>query len=646
MFNYKQLLLLCYLFTLCRCETFRVVTFYANGIDDFGWTYSHELARSYTEDMLFREGVDVSFVIYQYLTYDNATEIAISEIEQGANMIILTSSGYYESTINTLAYLYPDIPILTLTGSQTANSINLYPRSYQAYFLAGLYCGSVTKTGNVGHLGINPIPISASEVNAFYIGATLANPDVNVKYGFMDVYFDPFLEKYAGKYIVDNWDIDCGVSQLFETNNVWSDNNITVIGHISDMRYIIGENVHFSTLYDWKQQYYNNIVDAINGNFTGGRFVYMGFEEMIKISQFSTIAPFDMRNKIIQYVNILNETKGNNTVFCPPFYDHCLSDFEIISMQNILDGAINPRNFTKSDFIENIIVAYDSVIGIIIQILSCIGICLCISFIILVSLNLRTNTIIGASPLFCYLVLIGAITACVSTFFWLGEQSNITCQMQIWLASLAHSLSFGSLMLKNFRVMYLFNKDSIQIIKITNGDLILKGWLPLLALELIFLIIWTVIDPYSSVFITESPYLNDNQQYISCASKEVWGVAIFLALKGILLVAGIIISYKVRKIRSKDHKETNSIGLTIYNTTLIFILAIFVLVTVPFNVEINVSIVTIAIILVSYGLVLFLFVPKFIRIYKNGDVSSRSNRDEKSRASTFMHARESVTDNL
>lgn len=611
-----------------RCSssqaTFRISVMYANGIGDFGWTYAHELARSYAETRLLEEGFQVAFSIHPYVTYENATTLALSQIEEGVNMFILTSAGYYEETIHQIYAVAPHIPVLSLSVERTPSSVNLFPRSYQGYYLAGYYCGLKTITGNIGHLGIVPIQVSASEVNAFYIGAKIANSQVDVKYGFMDVFFDPVLEGVAATHIANNWDIDCAISQSLDANTIWATRNITVVGHTSDMRYQIGENVHFSILYQWNQEYYTHIKNAIFGNFTGGAFVYKGMGEMLTLSQFSTLVSSGLRSTMSQVADGV----GTLPIFCPPFYDRCLSDFEIATMTEILPAVSNPRNFSMSDFVVTYVVEYNSASGIIILLLASIGIALAIAFIVLTTIHSEKKVIKAASPLFCYMVIVGCILVFVSTFFWMGAPTEWSCQLQLWIVSLGYSLAFGSLMIKNARISYLFNAPGLEILKLDNKDLLLRGWLPVVFAEIACLTLWTSLDTYLPVIITDSPYLSTTEQYVTCASQQVWGVAVFLSLKGTLLIVGLVISHKIRKVKSKIHNEANAIRLTIYNSVLLFALALFVLLTVPFNVTINVTIVCVAIVLVAYGTLLILFVPKFIRIYKHGDVSDSTSKTE------------------
>jgi basic membrane protein A and related proteins len=599
-------------------STFRISVMYANGIGDFGWTYAHELARSYAETRLLADGYQVRFSIHPYVTYENATALALAQIaDDGVDMFVLTSAGYYEETIHRIYEAAPHIPVLSLSTERTASSVNLFPRSYQAYYLAGYYCGLTTVTGNIGHLGIVPIQVSASEVNAFFIGAKTANPNVNVKYGFMDVFFDPVLERVAATHIADNWDIDCAVSQSLDANNVWASRNIVVVGHTSDMRYQVGENVHFSTLYQWNSEYYTHIRNAILGNFTGGAFVYKGIGDMLTLSQFSTLVSPERRTELVQVAS--NVT--NLPMFCPPFYDRCLNDFEISMMAQVLPSVSNPRNFSMTDFVTSYVVEFHSTSGIIISLLASIGIGLAITLAVLTAIHSEKKVIIAASPLFCYMVIAGCILAFSSTFFWMGVPTALSCQLQLWIVSLGYSFAFGSLMIKNARISYLFNKAGLTIVKLDNKDLLLRGWLPVVFVELACLTLWVSLDAYLPVTIADSPYLASTEQYLTCASQQVWGVAVFLSLKATLLIIGLVISHKIRKVKSKIHNEANAIRLTIYNSVLLFALALFVLLTVPTNVTIGVTIICIAIILIAYGMLLILFAPKFVRIYKHGDIS-------------------------
>jgi basic membrane lipoprotein Med (substrate-binding protein (PBP1-ABC) superfamily) len=622
-----------YFALLGQISSFTVSVLYPNFINDWGWTYRQEISRSNANAMLFKQGYDIDFVLYSNISYGAATQLVI-DIADKTDIFLLTSAGYYEEAISVIGDMYPTKPVISLTGKQIASSVNLFPRSYQGYYLAGIYCGSITKTNNIGHFGINPIQSTVSEVNAFYIGAKRVNKDITVKYGFMDDFYSPQLERNAGKQILDSWNIDCGISQSYDVNRIWADNNVTVVGIISDMRYLIGENVHFSILYDWTQLYYKFILDAVNGNFTGGQFIYSGIGDVIQISHFSTIADIATKNKLVQ------EATNLTSIFCPPFYDHCLSDYEIVFMSEFLEGPVNQNNFTLSYFLVDLFVDYSSPSGIVIITLAVLGILVSTVSITLTSVNIETKTIHGASPLFCYLVISGCVLGFVSTFFWLGEPTVVMCQLRIWIGSLAYSLALGALVMKNLRIMILYTKQSLKKIKVDNKDLFLKAVVPLILMEFIFLSLWTSLDIYEPKLIKQGPFLTENERYLVCGSNSDWGFSVFLALKAVLFVIGVIVSYKVRKIEMKDYNESNTIGLTIYNTALIFVVAVIVLITVPFDVTSNITVIAIAIIIVCLGIDLLLFVPKFLRIYKQHDKSteSRTNNFRTSEANTSNKA--------
>lgn len=629
-------LLLSLLTLIYKCmyvELLTVSVFYPNFINDWGWTYRHEISRSNAADKLFDLGHKIDFVLHSNTSYSEATTIALEEAATGVDLIILSSAIYYEETIVELHNNYPNLPVISLTGVQTPSSVNLFPRSYQGYYLAGVYCAKITKTNNIAHFGINPILPTVNEVNAFTIGALSVNPEIQVKYGFMDNFYDPLLERNAARKIVNEWNIDCAISQSFDANTIWNNAGVTVIGYISDMRYLVGENVHFSVMYDWTDSYFSLLIDAITKNFTGGRLIYEGLGKMMKLSSFSPLVSSNLRS----LVSNLSSSNLDNSIFCPPYYDRCLSDYEIIFMKNILPQAINPSNFTSSDFYIDISVNYESASGIVILTLTSLGLAICIGFIVLVCINRNTKTIYAASPIFCYFVLIGCACGLISNIFWLGLLSTVSCQFQIWLGSTAYSLALGSLVVKNFRIMILHSELSLRMIRISNSDLLLKGILPLLLLEFLYLSIWTGLDIYFPRIITDSPLLVENERFIICASLEDWGFSIFLSLKALLLVAGVVISYRVRKIKLSDYNESNVIGLIIYNITLIFVIAVVILLVVPFSVTIVTTVINIAIIIICYTIMFVLFLPKFIRIYKRGDKSSESfNSSGSSRLSSVI----------
>jgi len=166
----------------------------------------------------------------------------------------------------------------------------------------------------------------------------------------------------------------------------------------------------------------------------------------------------------------------------------------------------------------------------------------------------------------------------------------------------------------------------MKVYRITNLDLFVKGILPCLVVEVIVLILWTVIDPFIPVIVTESIFLLPTQQYLTCRSTSPWPVIVFLGLKGVYLIFGIIISYKIRGIKAVDYNESTAVGMSIYTATLVAVIAVVLNLVIAYNTFIEVGIQALAIFVTATFVLIWLFVPKFHRIFAYHDESIKETK--------------------
>jgi hypothetical protein len=103
--------------------------------------------------------------------------------------------------------------------------------------------------------------------------------------------------------------------------------------------------------------------------------------------------------------------------------------------------------------------------------------------------------------------------------------------------------------------------------------------------------------------------LNYDQVYQVCRSKQTWGVGIFLAYKCLILAFAVILSYQVRGVDVR-YNESTLIGLSIYTTAIVAVVAIVVNVVVIYTLEVESAIIGFGILLVIASMVGLIFGPK------------------------------------
>lgn len=432
------------------------------------------------------------------------------------------------------------------------------------------------------------------------------------------------LEDGVARILVEDYQVDCASSQSTDAAIAWTNMSIPSVGQIADQRYLVGELSMFSIIYDWGAPLFSIVNTIPNGNFSvyANKTTWSGFDTgLLTLGDFSTQTTDNVRRTVTNAYNSL--VANPSSVFCgtfpgvtPALYNGtCLSLSQILSFKAPLSGLNMIRNYTRADIIQDLFVDYSSPLGIALIVVASVLLFLAVLVFIDVEVKQRHIVFRASSPVFLSIVILGCVLAFISVFFWMGVPSANWCNLRIWLGGLGFSITYSALIMKNYRIWRLFSKSSLKVFKITNMELILKGVLPMTLIESAILIAWTVADPYKPVINTTSTFLSDTQEYLTCQSKDVWPVALFLCTKGVLLVCGVLVSYKIKNVKRKLYNESKSIGWAIYNTVFIGVIAIAIMLIIPYNVGIEAGIIGFAIMLIGGSVLFFLFFPKLRRVH-------------------------------
>ena len=144
--------------------------------DTSGWTYGHELGRTYLEQT-FPNQVKTK-------CYDNVTEETAERILETAiaddNKLIFTTSPILSKASLKSAIAHPQIKILNCSLNTSHKSMrSYYLRMYELRFLLGVIAGTMTENNKIGYLVEYPIYGTAA-VNAFALGAKMVNPNAKI----------------------------------------------------------------------------------------------------------------------------------------------------------------------------------------------------------------------------------------------------------------------------------------------------------------------------------------------------------------------------------------------------------------------------------------------------------------------------------
>ena len=125
----------------------------------------------------------------------------------GATLLFPTSFGYFNPHVLKIAKKYPKVRFEHAGGLWTEKD----PTNVGSYFgyideaqhVAGIVAGASTKTGKLGFVAAKPIPQLLRNVNAFILGAKLANPNATLQVIFTGDWSMPVKEAEATNSLID-----------------------------------------------------------------------------------------------------------------------------------------------------------------------------------------------------------------------------------------------------------------------------------------------------------------------------------------------------------------------------------------------------------------------------------------------------------
>ncbi len=267
---------------------------YVGPTGDFGWTYEHDIGRlaveaaygdqvetSYVENV--PEGTDAERVL---------TQMALS----GHELIFTTSFGYMDPTIN-VAKKFPDVKFEHATGYKRADNVSTYSaRFYEGRAVIGHIAGRMTKTNTIGYIASYPIPEVIRGINAAYIHAKKANPDVEFKIVWVFTWFDPAKEADAATTLIEQGaDILMQHTDSPAAMTIAEERGIYAFGQASDMKQF-GPNARLSSIIDnWAPYYVQRTGDVMNGTWESADTWHGIKEGMVEIGEFSDNVPADVQ---------------------------------------------------------------------------------------------------------------------------------------------------------------------------------------------------------------------------------------------------------------------------------------------------------------------------------------------------------------
>lgn len=157
----------------------KIAFVYGKNPKDSAWTYMHDLGRAYIEDVY---GDEIETTVYADADKAFSPTELLNKVVADGNNVIFATTPYLSAACLKVAVAHPDVKILNCATDSSASSIRTYYcRMYETKFLLGVIAGALSNDDNIGYIADYPIYSTIANINAFAIGAKMANPKVKVE---------------------------------------------------------------------------------------------------------------------------------------------------------------------------------------------------------------------------------------------------------------------------------------------------------------------------------------------------------------------------------------------------------------------------------------------------------------------------------
>jgi basic membrane protein A and related proteins len=177
---------------------------YVGSRDDYGYNQAHAQGAAALKKL-----TGIKVVEEEKVPETNAVEKTTESMINldGATLIFPTSFGYYSPHVTRMAAKYPKLRFEHCGGLWTdkdpKNAGSYFGYIDEAQYVSGIVAGYATKTGKLGFVAAKPIPQVLRNINAFTMGAKLANPNVALQVIFTGDWSMPVKEAEATNSLID-----------------------------------------------------------------------------------------------------------------------------------------------------------------------------------------------------------------------------------------------------------------------------------------------------------------------------------------------------------------------------------------------------------------------------------------------------------
>lgn len=220
--------------------------------------------------------------------------------ERGYNIIMAAGSQFDEAAA-AVAANYPDTLFVVVNGANHdgENLCPLFPKEYEASYLAAVIAGCITETGKFGMIGGDPNQAMKDLMAVYGKTAVGIAEERGISGAYYNLaYANSWSDIALGKQMSENM-IDEGADVMFVYANELGlgvidgavEKGAKVVGYSSDQTTIDPETVVASIDFDYATMYVWAINEYLNGNLVGNQIVEVGVPEGIYFPVYTENCP-------------------------------------------------------------------------------------------------------------------------------------------------------------------------------------------------------------------------------------------------------------------------------------------------------------------------------------------------------------------
>jgi len=326
---------------------------YVGSRDDYGYNQAHAQGAAALKHM---PGIKV--VEEEKVPETEAVEKTMESMINldGATLLFPTSFGYYNPHVLKMAAKYPAVRFEHCGGLWTSadpkNAASYFGYIDESVHVAGIVAGHMTKSGKLGFVAAKPIPQVLRNINAYMLGAKLANPKATLQVIFTGDWSMPVKEAEATNSLVDQGVdvVTCHVDGPKTVVENAAHRGAMVTGYhvnqsvLAPKAYLTGAEWNWEVLYPRFAKMFTS-GETIPNFYRGGLK-----EEIVKVSPYGPMVGDEARKQADDIKAKL--TAGNYVIFNGPISDNKgnvviasgvsrgQTDPELEKMNYLVDGVI------------------------------------------------------------------------------------------------------------------------------------------------------------------------------------------------------------------------------------------------------------------------------------------------------------------